>query len=445
MLPGPLTASASQSDNQHEGLEPTQDPARHDRGRGRAPVTPSENMASMSVDLRPQEAIPAMALDEIKRLLRLQKYQKRKCHRAQENLRRLLVAASRTNRVSCASRAVQVTLADCIRLEDKKSFAKLFNAFEDACTSCLVPDQPEYPEPELTTSDQFDSTASFLDGLTPESRTVVIDLLTRLRYDPEFIADRLERLSPKEIHALLPGRALSRSNESIFGGTNRAISRTSRPSGDNIDPQADVVRSQGFGSLLEILIHCPRASSAMDASELEFATDTWASVCARLIAHQSSGTERLVASVLNVFAHVFPWSGKARLEIWILRTLREGAFLLEQPVKQSFRARIEGGAEVAAKREARNQAFYTSAAEGLLELLSDCSEASVIPSGALTVCQAILSRLQPESRRLFPQFAIIKWLFPCFLIDAISLPEVSSFGLHELNSWLTRDSRTVYS
>ena len=368
---------------------------------------------------------PVVPLSELTRLLRLQRYQKRRCYQAEENLHHLHIAAARTSRLARAARTVQHTLAECIRAEDKASFANLLHAFRDACDDCL---RPPASEADAGIASEGRRTTSVLDNLSSASRASVLDFLSKIRNDGNFIADRLKLLTHKELIALLPDRSTPRSHDSIFAGSTRSLSRVSKPLGYAVDAQVDLLSSNAYNSPLEALIFSTHGLSKAGNVELDRATDIWAVVSANLISEQKPGSERLVPAVLDIWTHLLPWPGKDRLQVWILQTLQQGAFLLDQPSKQSFKARVEGRPNISPEDEQRTDSFYAQAAESLLDLFADQNGATVIPPGALKMCHAIWTQLSdsPRHQGVLPQFLMTRWLFSTFVMDAVTLPEVSS-------------------
>ncbi|CAK4034094.1 Hypothetical predicted protein [Lecanosticta acicola] len=368
-----------------------------------------------------EEPRPVKPLADITRQLRLQRYQKRRCYQAEENLHYLQIATARTSRLARAARSVQHTLAECIKTEDKASFANLLHAFRDACDDCLRPSA----ESEAGNIAEPRPTTSFLENLPSSSRASILDFLAHIRYDGAFVANRLKCLTHKELIALLPDRSLPRSNDSIFGGFSRSTSRTSKPLGFVVDAQSDLLSSHAYSSTLEALVFSTNGLSKAGAYELDRATNIWATVSASLISEQKPGSERLVPAVLDIWTTLAPWPGKDRLQVWILQTLQQGSFLLEQPSKQTFRARVEGRSDVSPEEEVRTERFYNQAADSLLELFGVDSGPSVIPPGALRMCRAIWVHLResPGHQRALPQFLITRWLFSAFVMDTVTLPE----------------------
>lgn len=383
-----------------------------------------------SPDTFPPEAVPLVLpevntdkvtpVNEIIRLLRLQKYHQRRSRHAEDSLHRLQTAAARTYRLACAARSAQHTLAECIKSEDKTSFVNLLHAFHDASEGCLAP-----PTTEAGCTSQT-SSHSFMDSISTSARTPILDLLTKIRYDGTFIANRLDSLSQRELVDLISDHGACRQGDSVFGSSARWSPRTSKPLGFVVDAHVDMVSSYSYGNALETLICGVRGLGNSGNLEQERSTKVWATVCAKLLAKQKPGSEKLVPAVLDIWASSISWPGKDRLELWILKTLQEGFFLLDQPSRQTFRARVEGRSEIPPEDEIRAEAFYTRAVDSLLGLLGDRSGPSVIPPGAIAMCRAIGDELadSPGHQRNLPQFIITRWLCSSFLVDALTVPEV---------------------
>ncbi|KAK0994544.1 hypothetical protein LTR91_007612 [Friedmanniomyces endolithicus] len=151
---------------------------------------------------------------------------------------------------------------------------------------------------------------------------------------------------------------------------------------------------------------------------------------------QKPGSEKLVPAVLDLWAVSTAWPGKQRLELWMLQVLQRGAFLLEQPSKQSFRMRIQARPAIPAQEDVEAEVFYADAVSELLELLSDVSGATVIPQPALDMCHAIWKKLSPGSghQRGLSRFLLTRWLFSSFVLDAVVLPEVRDLARYEVRN-----------
>lgn len=382
--------------------------------------------------LPPPETPPPRlpSLWELAHVLRLERYQRRRCRELQRQLLDVQVVAAKSVRLARTASSVCRVLAECIKAEDKPSFVSLFNSFHRALEDC-GPAVPGFaaadPDVQWERSDHAEPFLRFLSD--PHCRTIA-NFLTKVRYDGEFIANRLASLSQKEILSVLPDRGSSKFPESVLGAVSGTHSRGSRFLGLAVDAQTDIIESQCFGSVLETLIHAAEGFSGTHSEfESRRALDVWSTVCARLIAEQKPGSEKLVPAVLDVWATSSHWPGKERLNLWVLQTLRSGSFLTEQQNRQSFRMRIQTRPETPAEETVKAENFYTDAANSLIELMADSTGASVIPEAALRMARAIWEKLQPfpGHQRFFPHFVLTRWLFSSFFSDAVTLPE--AFGL----------------
>lgn len=366
---------------------------------------------------------PLVSLSDVHRSLRRQEYQRRRCSQAQLSLSRLQMNSARAARLVVAARSIQQTLAECIRSEDKHSFVNLLDAFHESLDGCLQLSRSPVPEtqPENTDTDQL---TTFLDDLAPESREATLDFISNVRCDATYVADCLASLTHKKLIALLPDPT-SRTGDSVLNHLSDSKIRLSRNLGYVVDAHVDHLLSGNLRSHLETLVHSVRSPSTGPRSEDARALQVWSTVCARLIADQKPGSEKVVPAVLDIWTTASEWPGKARLELWLSQTLQKAFFLVDQPSKQSFRMRISGRPEPSAEDQARSDAFYTEAVASLLELLGDPTGAPVVPGGVLDMCEATWCKLQdhPGYQRAFPQFVVTRWLFSTFVFGALTLPE----------------------
>ncbi|KAK0291837.1 hypothetical protein LTR91_008821 [Friedmanniomyces endolithicus] len=379
----------------------------HQTGTPLQPVTPVATLLP-----------PLPDLPQISRVLRLQKYQRRQLCDLQAELRSLQLATSRSSRLAKMARSVHRTMAECVRSEDKPSFVSLFSTFHD------VADEPAEERAHTVVAQSV-----FLDRLPDHHRAVVLKLLYEVHSNGAFVADRLAALTHREILALLPERGSTRSTASVLDSSRASYSRASHQLGYVIDGQMDSLSSLAFGSHLETLIFAVDGHSGTLATDASRALEIWSTVCAHLIAIQKPGSEKLVPAVLDLWAASTTWPGRQRLELWMLQILQRGAFLLEQPSKQSFRMRIQVRPAIPAQEDLEAEAFYADAVNELLELLSDFSGVTVIPQPAIDMCHEIWKKLSPGSghQRGLSRFLLTRWLFSSFMLDAVVLPE--AFGI----------------
>jgi hypothetical protein len=134
------------------------------------------------------------------------------------------------------------------------------------------------------------------------------------------------------------------------------------------------------------------------------------------------GMEKFIKTILDVWAGMREWPGKANLELYLMKVLQDGQFLLEkaeerpgtQPVPRSTKDTIAA------------DDFFDKAVKRLFEVIDDEPSAGGIPEGVLEIGNAILRKLD-ESRGLrkgAQNFFVSRWLFSTFLLNAIIHPEV---------------------
>lgn len=356
--------------------------------------------------------------------LRTEQYMARKGLGLEECLLQAQIAAAKSFRLLSIARSVQRTLAECIRSEDKQGFVTLFASFRNAtCQSSLSGRDLSSPF-EGGTLEMSGYPESFVDALPAAQQATVLDLLSRLRSDDSFLAERLSSMNHESLLRLLPKKNFSKYSESVFESSIRSGSRVSQGLGYVVDGQTDQIASFEASSPLEALIW----STSDLKSELCFeakARNIWAVACARLVSDHRRGMERVIPAILDAWTTSTPWPGRKRLEDWIGSVLQDGSFILDQPSRQSFRVRVQGRHDQTAEEELKVEAFLSNAVRTLLELLADPDGASVIPDGALDLAGEIHSRIATSGQRdAFCDFLLTRWLCNSFIVDAVTLPEV---------------------
>lgn len=366
------------------------------------------------------------AIRELSGLEKLESYKTEKSHQTQRHLWQAQVKGARAARLKQSAYAIQRTLAECIRAEDKENFATLFNAYIEASQNACEPwsgSQADryFQEPELVVYP-----ASFLDTLDAGARHTILAFLSHLRSNDNFLANCLATLpSPELLMALLPDRGLTDTGDSIFGPSSRPYSRNFRYLAFAVDRQTRCLSCASFVSPLDTLIHAVRDLAIEDLEQDDRATGVWAQVCATLIFEQKPGCERFVPAVLDCWATSCQWEGRDRMQLWLLDTLRRGAFLQERPGQHP---KIESIVTPDGLHADDVQAdFYCAAVESLLSLLGQCDGPSVIPESAIKICLRTYQRLEHSARHqsAFPNFVLTRWLCS-FVANVITLPEVSA-------------------
>ncbi|KAK7209068.1 hypothetical protein V2G26_016246 [Clonostachys chloroleuca] len=385
------------------------------------------------------------SLEELAHLVRLSKYQERKRANNRIRLQRTLISTALSARLTRAGEVAHRNLVDTFRRDEKDNFAALYNAIHDVRKSCdelrryallesdmesLASHDLASPEAQATASLAFGpslSVNSFLHDISADARVTFLDFLTQLRTNPDYLATRICALTSSELNAFLTYHKGLEPVESVLPFHGRSAARSHASASVRGSANGDIERLLSFQrhDPLSILIHACFANSAgPDSSEDQRRTDIWATALARLIAEPKSTGEHFIISVLNIWTAMRDWSGKSNMEWYLMKILKDGAFLLERAEDQhGTRFNLSDwnhSDEVAAKE------FYNNAVDDLFEMIDD-DDATGIPEGLLELGNAILKRLDRKLVENTSRWLVWRCLFFVFLLGVIIHPE--SYGM----------------
>lgn len=381
------------------------------------------------------DTVATTTLEELAHLVRLSTYQERKRTHSRIRLQRSLVSTALSARLARCGELSHRTLVDNFRADEKKAFATLYNAIHDVRNSCDAARKYALLEPDLdngrATSNGVDDSGSlstFMHEISSRSRETLLNFLTRIRTNPDYLATRIACLTPSELSSMTTFHLGLEPIESVLPFHTR--SKGSAPSihrnSQYIPSAVERLLSFQRHDPLSALIHtCFANSAGPDSGEDLRRTDIWASVCARLITEKKPNTDPFICSVLNVWTAMRDWSGRSNMEWYLMKILEDGAFLLEKAEDQAgTRVHVEPRT---AKDSIAAEEFYDAAVHGLFEVIDD-SGAGGIPEGLMELGNAILRKLDPKLHSQTRRFLVSKWLFTVFLLNAIIHPEVDHFS-----------------
>lgn len=387
-------------------------------------------------------------LEELAHLVRLSKYQERKRASTRVRLQRNLISSALSARLTKCGEITLRNLAECFRNEDKKGFASLFNAIHDVRSSCdetrsfavLEPEMDSLRGPSasstiapsdtpvgLSGSPAGQSVAPFLNDISASAREAFLNFLTQLRTNPDYLASRLSSLSASEIQALTVFHKGLEPIEPVLPSFNRTGARgpngnAGRGSSNQLNAVERLLSFQRHDPLSALIYTCFANSAGPDSAEDRRRTDVWATACARLI--QNKVHHSVLTSVLNVWSTMRDWAGRSNMELYLMKILEDGAFLLdraEDPNGTRFNLSTWTNKDNAAMEE-----FYEKAVEGLFEILDD-EDLTGIPEGVIELGNAILRRVDTKLVDEVRRWLIYQWLFTNWLFAVIIHPE--SYGM----------------
>ncbi|KAF7442773.1 hypothetical protein A1F94_012839 [Pyrenophora tritici-repentis] len=405
---GAAAQESSNSNTERQGqstLQRPQMPASMSAPAGRLPRLLPADLSSYTDSYLPTAAIPpsATSLAELAHLIRLQGYQEQRKAHSRVRLHRWLVSSALSARLVHCGELSYRSLVDSFRSDDKKAFAALYNALNDVRNSCDATRQYALLEPDLEFGKSKNmrgekplTSSTFLNEVPSKILDDLLDFISEIRTNPDFLATRISNLSPQELAALTSFRQAMDPIDSV--------SAFQTPRGRNVGPQRQNQQgSSPVERLLSFQRHDPLSaliytifanSSGPDSAEDLRRTDVWATVCAKLIKDTKS-SHNFIRTVLDVWAGMREWPGKANLELYIMQVLQDGQFLLEKAEEPAVRSGTQMTARSTKDTIAADE-FYDKAVKRLFEVVDDEPSAGGIPEGALEIGNAILRKLGEE-------------------------------------------------
>ncbi|KAJ1329915.1 serine/arginine repetitive matrix protein 2 [Microdochium nivale] len=388
-------------------------------------------------------------LVELSHLVQLSKHQERKRASTRVRLQRSLISSALSARLTKCGEITLRNLAECFRNEDKKGFASLFNAIHDVRSSCdearsfavLEPEMdalrspgaasssgnPDTPVGTFGAMPAGQSVVPFLNDISASAREAFLNFLTQLRTNPDYLASRLSSLTATEIQSLTFFHKGLEPIEPVLPSYNRPGARgnagaNSRGPSNQLNAVERLLSFQRHDPLSALIYTCFANSAGPDSAEDRRRTDVWAAACARLV--QNKVHHSVLTSVLNVWSTMRDWAGRSNMELYLMKILEDGAFLLdraEDPNGTRFNLSTWTNKDNAAMEE-----FYDNAVDGLFEILDD-EDATGIPDGVIELGNAILRRVDNKLVDEVRRWLVYQWLFTNWLFAVVIHPE--SYGM----------------
>lgn len=361
-----------------------------------------------------REGSPMAGLSELAYLRRLQKYQKRKSDHIDHQLHWLETSCEARTRMVQGAEALRHELTESIQSGDRNKFSMLFNTFHTFREAC---NEWDTQSPTLENMNDYlpdHRSASFLDGVSSETRETLLTFLSRISFDPFFLLDRLLELPD------LAFAALSRPYSQNLMGTSIFVNDLKQPEHENHKRFLDFSRSDVLGLLLRLI--------SMDEHTQDGPlSSAWGIICAGLLSYQKAGSDKFVITVMNAHLGQLDRTACHYLDTWLLETIRDGDFILYHAEKRPFRNKGQPSSGFPHDDAKAVDDFFATAIEKLLLILKDNKLTRLIPASVLSLAKSIVARLDPSSQQqqAAPYFLCTRWLFASYLSSLITSPEVS--------------------
>ena len=377
--------------------------------------------------------LPAISLGDLAQLIRLERYQLGHTVSTHSNLTQVMLSSGLNRRLIRSTASAYVAMLDQFKADNQAGFVALFRACEQLVEGCdtirrgMPASTPQRGENFRTTRIQEGPT-SWLQDLPPVQQDDVLELVTKIRTDPNFLPDRISSLSSIQLIALSSPYQSASAVDSVLQTQSHG-----KPRGYD-----KAWRLQTAASFLDALkeFHDKDAlfglfydafddSSKPGSSEYFRRIEVWSTTCARTTTLGKRGSEEFLNVALNSFAGLDKWPLRHKLELFLVRLLQEGAFLLDPSTDEpmDFRHPVEirkAKAAIAASN------FFDQALKDLFKMLTEGSARDSIPRSVLDFTRTLLRKLKdPRIRLRAKNFIAAKWYFSSFLSNILVYPEVS--------------------
>lgn len=351
--------------------------------------------------------------------------------------RHLQNAVALTARLHRVGSWIHVGLVQISTQGDTTGFSRVHQHMQDLIDLCLSQWSHQYRALDMLSPPDLETHGSFLSKLQAASRADCLDLIQTLRSKPRFLVDKFKAMSAAQISALSTFPRYSKLSESVLSSLSQNRGRNSqrkRIKAYSKELEEYALSFERSNPLSFLLHNVYGTSDDIGSQESRLRISTWSSICASLMMEAEPAYDAIIDHVLFAFASLCPWQIKDRLELFLMKILQEGAFLLDRPETSTSTSQFEFVGTFDAFATPQAQEFFDDAVKDLLQLLA-CDDG--IPPGALHLGRAIMSKLPTaEDQKRFRGDFIFKWFMRDFLRIALEFPEVSQI------SWFVHSSHS---
>lgn len=411
----------TQNQRYHNGEEPE---------RGEAVAEDPSNVVQHKQTVRQEAEVHPIGWNQLKDLLRRRQFHRNHVSSLQHALDAQTLVCGLNRRLIPSLGTAYRTMADCYQGSDVTGFAEVYQAAEGIVEACGA----QTPEQIITKS--LDPCPpekgnlhplSWLARLPQGCQDYVLDLISKLRTDENFLASRLSALSFLEFSEVFAHTQTLRKPQSMFqmhfqrgsGDRGPKYSSPGRP------PVLDQIRSFHQGDPFYVLFHGIFDSSSVSGTrEYHLRVRVWSTACARVINEGKPGSDEFTTTVLNAFTDSSAWALKPQLDKYIAKVLHDGAFLLDSvPREPKFKEPVEIYNANAAIAQSK---FFDKALKDLLSILLDASSVSMLPEGLIGLIRLLMSKISSiEVRHRARNFIAWKWYIQSLVCRILTCPEVS--------------------
>ena len=373
-----------------------------------------------------------ITLDELARLIELERYEGHRSLSAQNRLHQLYLSAGLKRRLSRIASLTYRRMVGLYKVSDQAGFVAIHQAYEDLSNECQAANSApqvgnwHHGGEDSAAKPRIPPISPCIQDLSLAISEDILKFLVNIRTNDGFLSGCISRMSPTELTALtssyqpvaLVGSVLQ--NHSHVKA--RAKGYGSR--GGTLNPGLNALRTFHRNDPYHLLLYGVFDDSAKPYSkEYRLRSDTWSTTCARVLVDGKRGSDEFAITTLDAFAGFQKWVQVPRLEAFLMETLHQGAFLLDPPQPTDFKQPVEIRN---AQSVIAGSHFFDKVLKILFQLLTDGPLEAAVPQSALDFAHATLRKIgDPRVRLKAKTFIVSKWYFQSLLSNILVYPEVS--------------------
>lgn len=391
-----------------------------------------------------------VSLDELARLVHAERFQRHRAISATAQLEQQSIMWGLHRRLSSTMMIAYGNLIDQYKGDDQAGFAGLYESLERVKTTCNA-DLAIGENELLGDDDDVHSEPSdyrpWTRHLPAEDRKCIVDFLTRLRTDPDYLANRIASLEPSELAALTSSYHPAGVDLSVLANHSHGMTQFYSQDSQMMKLSRRMDNLQHFHDQdpFFTLIYCLFDTMAV-AGSLEYArrNDIWSTTCSKVIIDRRPGGDELIIAAADAFTSLEEWKLRPQIELYLQTVLSEGSFLLDPTTNVPLNPN-ESPESKNASHAVRVANFFENALDDLFQLIASAPHQEALPKTAQDFVQSTIRKIEdPQMQLRAKQFMISRWYFASFLSSVIVYPEVSiqgkpSFGWIVLIDYSSKD------
>ena len=385
-------------------------------------------------------------LEHLTSLVSTARWQKRRASNVRKTKNHLSLSYGLRKRLSKTLWVAHGNLIDQYKIEDQAGFGGLYEACDQIAAHCQWI-QNGCQRRELSADDIHSGVVRspedripWIHRLPADDRQIILTLLTKIRTEPAYLADRIASLSPSELTALTSSYHPAGIDLSILANHSYGVTHLYSQDSQMFKLSRRMDNLQRFHTqdpFFILMYCCFNIWAKPNSGEYSRRNAVWSSICASVIKTSRAGSDEFIIAAADAFLGLEDWKLKPRLETYIMDVLTRGSFLLEtSPV--ALEDGLQDGEAETMNSATKEREFFESAVTDLLAILASDLTNNFLPKPVLDFIRSTILQIPDRDLQLKAKiFFVTRWYFASHMSSILMFPEVSvdlDFLLYSLSN-----------